>query len=71
MDNKPITDKQIIEIKTLKTIHDGRDCSAVSLPHTAEPWLASKIPQLYRDIPLGHFPHIEPHLQNPICSVIT
>lgn len=45
------------------SIHNCRNCTAVSLPHTPKSGLTSKIPQLYCDIPFSDFSHIKSYLK--------
>jgi len=52
----------------MKDIHNCRNCTAVSLPHASESWLASKIPQFYCDISFGYLSHIESYSRNHILT---
>jgi hypothetical protein len=55
----------------MKDIHNCRNCTAVSLPHAPESWLASKIPQFYCDISFGYLSHIESYSRNHILTKAT
>jgi hypothetical protein len=52
----------------MEYIHNCRNRTAVSLPHAAESWLASKIPQLYRHISFRNFSHIESYSRDHILT---
>lgn len=52
----------------MKDVHNCRNRTAISLPHAAESWLASKIPQFYCDISFGYLSHIESYSRNHILT---
>lgn len=49
----------LLLIRCIHHINNSADSSTVPLPHTAEAWLTSNVPELYGHVAFGDFPHVE------------
>jgi hypothetical protein len=49
-------------------LHYSINTAAISLPHTAEPRLATQIPQLDGHATLGHFSHVEAYVPSAVSK---